>query len=678
MWQAGDWWGFMMKLLCLRTGLCGWGCSLGIMLILAAGAGQAQTAPGADPTPDEIIQFLDQSIAWYRQMDVERQMASEPQELLLVNENQQMANQAIALAFDFARAEAVALASVEKQMGPPQPGSQEAGGTRYQALRRFSTTLDQQIRDTRAEVEALRQKLPGAAGKELRALQSQIGEVQSELDLAEARKAALQSMVEFVGGASTNGLGATGLRADIEALARTVPAALTKPASTQENASSGGGQVIPGQGTGAWKPTPSGIWGLATDLFALSRKDHALADGIRLTGALTDRLRQLRTPLVNRMRDMSRRGDDLAKQADAAGPLALVQEKKQLDELTAQFKQGSASVIPLSKLGVLLDLYQRNLDEWQGTVRSKSGTDLRSLLIRLGFLVLFLIAAFAAAELWRRTIFRYVRDVRRRHQFLLLRKIVLWCVIAVILVFTFANELGSVATFAGLMTAGVAVALQSVILSIAGYFFLIGKFGIRVGDRVYVSGVTGEVVDIGLVRFHLLEVVGSGGKTPTGRVVAFSNSIVFQSSAGLFKQIPGTNFGWHEVAVSLPPDKDYAAVETRLRGAVEAVFSDYRQEMEQQHRQLERTLTIAPVGELKPRSRLQLSMSGLDLVIGYPVDLMHAGEIDDRVTRELLKVIEGEQKLRSAGTGASAIGFSNSKTQRLEDSKKTDPDVFAS
>ena len=60
---------------------------------------------------------------------------------------------------------------------------------------------------------------------------------------------------------------------------------------------------------------------------------------------------------------------------------------------------------------------------------------------------------------------------------------VLWFTIVIIVAFAFATQLGSVATFAGLLTAGVAVALQNVILSVAGYFLLIGRFGIRVGDR---------------------------------------------------------------------------------------------------------------------------------------------------------------------------------------------------
>ena len=93
----------------------------------------------------------------------------------------------------------------------------------------------------------------------------------------------------------------------------------------------------------------------------------------------------------------------------------------------------------------------------------------------------------------------------------------IWIAVGVIIAFTFATELGSMATFAGLLTAGVAVALQNVILSVAGYFFLMGKYGIRVGDRVQIAGVTGEVVDIGLVRLHLLELSSGGTDATTER-----------------------------------------------------------------------------------------------------------------------------------------------------------------
>src|ERR1700734_2503953 len=156
----------------------------------------------------------------------------------------------------------------------------------------------------------------------------------------------------------------------------------------------------------------------------------------------------------------------------------------------------------------------------------------------------FLGAVFALAELWHRGVLKYVQDSRRRYQLLLLRKIALWTLVVLIVGFTFASELSSIVTFAGLITAGLAVAMQSVLVSIVGYFFLIGKYGIRVGDRVQIGEVSGEVIELGMVRMYLMEFAGQGSASPTGRVAAFPNSVVFQVSAGLFKQIPGVNFSW--------------------------------------------------------------------------------------------------------------------------------------
>ena len=100
---------------------------------------------------------------------------------------------------------------------------------------------------------------------------------------------------------------------------------------------------------------------------------------------------------------------------------------------------------------------------------------------------------------------------------------------------------------------------KRVILSVAAYFFLIGRYGVRVGDRITVSGVTGDVIDVGLVRLYLMELSGTGiDLYPTGRVVVFSNSVMFQA-APFFKQLPGTAYAWHEVAVTLAPDANSAA-----------------------------------------------------------------------------------------------------------------------
>jgi small-conductance mechanosensitive channel len=394
---------------------------------------------------------------------------------------------------------------------------------------------------------------------------------------------------------------------------------------------------------------------LASDLFSLSAKNRVLEERVKDTDALNQRAKQMRAPLIAALKELSKQGDQIATAADTSDAAALAQQRKQIDALTAQFKQLSAAVLPLSKEGVLLGLYKSSLTSWQSTIKLRYRDELKGLLIRISILLLILAAVFGFAELWRRTIFRYVHDVRRRYQFLLLRKIVLWFSIALVIAFAFASQLGSAATFAGLLTAGVAVALQNVILSVAGYFLLIGKYGIRTGDRIQIGDVTGEVIDVGLIRMHVMELGGEALETPTGRVVAFSNAIVFQPTAGVFKQIPGTHFVWHEIRLTLSPDSNYHLVHDRLMGAVDAVFADYREEMERQHRQLQQTVSTGSPAALAPKGRLRFTGAGLEVVIRYPVDTANAAEIDDRVTRELLKAIDEEPKLSLVGGGTPAI-----------------------
>jgi small-conductance mechanosensitive channel len=345
----------------------------------------------------------------------------------------------------------------------------------------------------------------------------------------------------------------------------------------------------------------------------------------------------------------------LAQEADVSGPAQLEQQKRELDALTASFKQISAIVLPLGKQAVLFDLYKSNVARWRSTVEGQYSAILRKLIVRAALFALIVAIVLGLSEIWRRATFRYVHDLRRRYQFLLLRRIVLWFVIGITIAFALATEIGSLATFAGLITAGIAVALQNVILAVAGYFFLIGKYGVKVGDRVQISGVAGDVVDIGLIRLHLMEIAGTGAdRQPTGRVVVFSNSIVFQPGASFYRQIPGTNFLWHQLTLTLSPEADYAAAEKRLREAIERVYERYKEKIEQQHRQMEQTLNM-PIAMPRIRTHVIPRDNGLEVTIRYPVDAEHAADIDDQVTRELLAALKQAPEFKLAGLGVPSI-----------------------
>ena len=137
----------------------------------------------------------------------------------------------------------------------------------------------------------------------------------------------------------------------------------------------------------------------------------------------------------------------------------------------------------------------------------------------------------------RRMTFRHVRDLDTRQMFLTGQRWLLWLIIIVLALFAFAFDLNSLATFLGLLSAGLAIGLHDVFLSIGGHLLIVRRLHVRLGDRVQIAGVTGEVANIGLFQLELSEIDAGTGKR-TGRVVFFSTSYVFVSPATpLFRQL---------------------------------------------------------------------------------------------------------------------------------------------
>ena len=403
------------------------------------------------------------------------------------------------------------------------------------------------------------------------------------------------------------------------------------------------------------KQPSNGIISLVGDLISLNGKLNAERDALAATAQFQRSLVRIRTPLSNQLRAIDQRGETLSAQPQSNDPAVLADRRKQIDALTADFKHLAAIVLPLAKANMLLDATSNNLDEWRSETHRTYWTQARGLLLRIGALLLAIILVGVAADFWRRTIYRYIQEPRRRNQFLLLRRIVVTVVIALILIFSLSTEIGSLVTFAGFLTAGIAIALQNVILSVAAYFLLIGRFGIRVGDRIQIGEVTGDVFDIGLVRMLLVELDTSGSEArATGRIVVFSNSVVFQPSSNFFKQFPGSNFAWRRISLTLAADVDYALAEQCISAAVAGVYKTYKPELEEQHRILESLLTIH-IASAEPQTRLRLKEAGLEIIILYPVVLSQAAQIDDRMTHALLDTIEGEPRLRLVGGGLANI-----------------------
>lgn len=614
----------------------GWRLCFGLGLFIATIGNAAEEPAVAVPdsravmTGEQVIQILDETVDWYRTLGMQQQAATQPSDLLILYANRQTADKVMALAFEIARANAELLSS--------EASAREAGDAANspQSLAKRQAQLDAQRKEIEAEIAAARTQLANAQRESRGALQERISALQGELDLVAARRNYLDNMARFAYESDGNDMGANALKAHIDAIAASVPMDGAASPGAVPTAAANAASASVATGPGAL--SRFGIWDLGAAVLRLSQKANTIESIDDRTARLQELFTEIRTPPLAKLQELTERGEALAARVQS-GEGNLRGMRDQYDTLAWLFQQTSAIATPLSKAGVLLDQYRSNLKNWRETIDRQYRDALKVLAIRLALFAALLVVVLLAAHIWRRAVFHYVHEPRRRSRLLIVQKVVVWLLIVAIAVSTFATEVGSLATFAGLITAGLAVAMQSVLVSIVGYFFLIGRYGVRVGDRVQIGNVSGEVIEMGLVRMHLMELSGQPSLSPTGRVVAFANSIIFQASGGLFKQIPGVNLAWHEITLTLPSQADPAAIKEALLAAVTKVIEDYREDINRQAAEIQKASSTKARGEPTPHVQLRFAASGVDAVVRYPVQLSLAAEIDERVSRETLAVI---------------------------------------
>jgi small-conductance mechanosensitive channel len=601
--------------------------------------------PPIDLDGNAVLHHLNQVISWYRHSTAGMQSVGLPSDAIYQDNAQSLGSQVVKFAFQSAKAESVLIKAQQKANGASQD---TAEATQQQNLVNMQAKTSALIAQLQSQIENLNAQISKAPGSKRENLIAQRDAYQGQLELQKALLDAVGKMATFV---ETNGENASGLEGSINHLAKSIPEALGSSDKSQKAAAT--------TAAVAAKPaTPTNSGGLVSDaitLYDYMKAAHQL-DGLAREATYThDIADELRTPIRNALRATIQESQTLSSQSSATNAQQIQEEQHEFQELTQRFKQLSDAMLPLSQELIVLNDSKANFEEWRSSITRESKVVLRSVLVRVVGIVGALAIILILSEIWRRITFRYISDPRRRRQFLVMRRIVIGFLIVVVLVLGFVSEFSSLATFAGFITAGIAVGLQAVLLSVAAYFFIIGRYGIRVGDRISVAGITGDVVDIGLVRLYLMELAGTGlDFYPTGRIVVFSNSVLFQTGTPLFKQIPGTEYAWHEVAIMIAPNGNHKAAQDKLVGTVNAVYSGYREDIERQHAAIERRVDIQ-IDVPKPEARLQFNDGGLELLVRYPVEIRKAPDIDEQMTRKVLELVETDPAIKEAISGTPKI-----------------------
>ena len=212
------------------------------------------------------------------------------------------------------------------------------------------------------------------------------------------------------------------------------------------------------------------------------------------------------------------------------------------------------------------------------------------------------------------------------------------------------------ATAFGLATAGIALALQKVITSIAAYFVILRGKIYKVGDRIAIGGVRGDVVGLDFTQTTIMEMglapaantdpaAEAATRQYTGRIVTISNARIFDDP--VFNYTRDFPYAWEELSVPIPYAADRDRAEAILLQAAQRHTIASAELSELALGEIQHRFGLTPA-ELGPRVYCRLTDKGLELTVRFIAKDLGGRELKDAMTREILRA------LTEAGIGIAA------------------------
>jgi small-conductance mechanosensitive channel len=296
-------------------------------------------------------------------------------------------------------------------------------------------------------------------------------------------------------------------------------------------------------------------------------------------------------------------------------------------------------------VSALSDIYGK----WLLLVDARRAAALHSILISLA-IILAIVLAGVLLHLGLEGSFKKIAlDHRSMHTFraVLRLAVQVLCVIAILVViFGPPTQTG---TMLGLLGAGLTVVLKDFIVSFFGWFVLMGRNGIRVGDWVEIESIRGEVVEIGLLRTVLLE---TGNWTdqgrPTGRKVSFANMYAMEQH--YFNFSTASQWLWDELEVLIPYSQDPNPLVESIREIVAAETAENQKLAAEEWQRVRRDQAGPPISTAAHIS-LRPVREGVDLKVRYVARAPERYELRSKLYSRILDLLrQSRAGQMSAGT----------------------------
>lgn len=299
----------------------------------------------------------------------------------------------------------------------------------------------------------------------------------------------------------------------------------------------------------------------------------------------------------------------------------------------------------------LADLGRRVQDEqdlsdiyasWIGIVEARERAAEHHMIRALLWILLVIFAAYLASRLIDRLFTGVSAENKRIDTLRSVVKFAVQAIGALIILFIIFGMPTQTTTVLGLAGAGLTVAMKDFIVAFFGWFVLMGSNGIRVGDWVEINGVSGEVVEVGLLKTVLLETGNwTDSSHPTGRRVSFVNSFAIEGH--FFNFTTSGQWMWDELQVLIPPGQDPYAVIDGIQKLVEQETEKTAKVAEEEWQQTTtkyraKTLSATPGINVVP------TVGGIELRVRYITRAYERHAVRKRLYEAVVQIMHGKRE----------------------------------
>lgn len=275
--------------------------------------------------------------------------------------------------------------------------------------------------------------------------------------------------------------------------------------------------------------------------------------------------------------------------------------------------------------------------KWGAQVELQHRIVLHLILSSLVLILFILVAVLLCDAAVRRIMARPSLDRRQMRTLRNILELAIQVVGTVLILLVVFGSPQQTPTILGLTTAALTIALQDYIVAFLGWFTLMGKNGIHVGDWVEINSVGGEVLEFRLMTTTLLETGGLASPgLPTGRRITFMNSFAIRGQ--YFNFSTAGQWMWDEIVVTVPDAADMHALAQRVEEGVAEETRENAQRAEQEWRQGARNAGLSRF-DASPVVNLRPSGAGIELHIRYVTPASARFEFRNRLSRRVIALL---------------------------------------